>query len=199
MGVWYYLYMAYGKLYNMDKTDKPPDRNNWVIKFHMALPHWKKWSRTLRRVFLLLPSHGADNDGIRDIADELGKDYDGLIKLINKTKTFRDQLEYYRETGVLREMRSGKPFAFYVGVHDVANMVARESAALALIQIDISRGKAPAQALQIASRSGYLDHVNPKKAGFVENGRKVEGNGTKPEVAPESGLTDFHEENAATV
>ena len=180
-------------LTNPDKTDKPPDRKDWIIKFNTALPHWKDWSRTLRRVFVLLPSHGADNDGIRDIAEELGKDYDGLIKLINKTKTFKDQLEYYRDTGVLATLNS--PLNWHVGVHDVANMLARESSALALVQIDISKGKAPTVAVQIAGKAGYLDHVNPKKGGFLEDGSN--SNGTTD--ASGSGLIDFHEEHAPTV
>ncbi len=178
---------------NNDRTDKPPDRQDWIVKFNEALPHWKKWSRTLRRVFVLLPSHGADKDGLRDIAEDIGKDYDGLIKLINRTKTFKDQLEYYRDTGVLAALN--KPINWHVGVHDVANMLARESSALALVQIDISKGKAPTVAVQLAAKSGYLDHVDPKKGGFSDNDTSKNGRS----AMGDSGLTSFHTENATTL
>lgn len=64
-----------------------------------TLPDWQKWPRLLRRVYLLLPSHGVGVPGLESMCDDLGVTLQRLKATIDAEPSFKAKLKEYWETG----------------------------------------------------------------------------------------------------
>ena len=76
-----------------------------------AIPCWHQWTRQLRRIYLALPAFGSSDEAIREICEELGFDYEKVIKKILTIPSFSDYLKRYREDNdypVVSEREDGK-------------------------------------------------------------------------------------------
>ena len=62
-------------------------------------PEWSVWPRDLRRIFILLPSYGADWDGIENICRDLEWDFASVRKRVVANKSFSAALEEYASSG----------------------------------------------------------------------------------------------------
>ena len=65
----------------------------------MTLPDWAIWPRILRRVYLLLPSHGTGKGGMVSMAHTLQASVTNLQELIDDCPSFKKAYEAYEKTG----------------------------------------------------------------------------------------------------
>ena len=63
-----------------------------------AIPEWKKWTRQLKQVYVLLPVFGSSDEGIEEMCEEFGWDKKKLMSKIEEDQTFRLKLAQYRDT-----------------------------------------------------------------------------------------------------
>ena len=68
-------------------------------RVYRTLPDWQKWPRLLRRVYLLLPSHGIGNAGLESMCDDLSISIDRLQETIKATPSFEEKLHAYWDEG----------------------------------------------------------------------------------------------------
>jgi hypothetical protein len=62
-----------------------------------TLPDWRVWPRLLRRVYLLLPSHGVGDAGLESMCGSLGVSLEKLQETIKATPSFKQALEAYEK------------------------------------------------------------------------------------------------------
>jgi hypothetical protein len=74
-------------------------KHNAEHRVLMALPDWAKWPRILRRVYLLLPSHGTGKGGMVSMAHTLQASVTNLQELIDDCPTFKKAYTDYEATG----------------------------------------------------------------------------------------------------
>ena len=72
---------------------------NVTWRVRNALPEWWTWPRSLRRLYMMLATFGATEDGIRDYCEEFGYDQERLMKTVEADESFRERLREYREKG----------------------------------------------------------------------------------------------------
>ena len=74
-------------------------KHNAEHRVLMTLPDWAIWPRILRRVYLLLPSHGTGKGGMVSMAHTLQASVTNLQELIDDCPSFKKAYEAYEKTG----------------------------------------------------------------------------------------------------
>ena len=159
-----------------------------------AIPDWKKWTRQLKQVYVLLPVFGASDEGIEEMCEEFGWDREKLAKKIESDNSFRLRLAHYRDTSSYPIFPGSKKT--YIKKSHLDTVYAHESAVLSFMHLEKAKASGSAGvnfALKMMA-SGYLDHMEPINSRpeikyFMEDQRQpgiVQDNGPAP-VADYSG------------
>ena len=128
-----------------------------------AIPEWKKWTRQLKQVYVLLPVFGSSDKGIGEMCEEFGWDKKKLLDKIEEDQTFRLKLAQYRDTD---------SYPIFPGSKKTYIKKSHLDTALKMMA------------------NGYLEHMEPVSSRpeikyFMENERQpgiVQDNGPAPEV-----------------
>ena len=85
----------------MSKSDWRTKNEVVRDKVLLIYPEWSEWTRDLKRIFVLLPSYGADWDGIENMCKDLGEkwEYEAVKKMILGKESFVRALEEYKSNG----------------------------------------------------------------------------------------------------
>ena len=159
-----------------------------------AIPNWKKWSRILRHVYILLPSHG----DLDSIAEALNKDVAYLQGLIDKNKfDFKKYFDAYASSGEYPIQKSrGIPLKHSHLVEQVAN----ESTITSLIRLETGSKSSLDQ--KVVEDAGWLlniKHDSEKYRQYIESNtgkyrRKLDSHNEEKESSIEdSGLLHFEQ------
>ena len=155
-----------------------------------AIPEWKKWTRQLKQVYVLLPVFGSSDQGIEEMCEEFGWDKKKLMSKIEEDQTFRLKLAQYRDTDSYPIFPGSKKT--YIKKSHLDTVYAHESAVLSFMQLERAKAQGSAGvnfALKMMA-NGYLEHMEPVSSRpeikyFMENERQpgiVQDNGPAPEV-----------------
>ena len=116
-----------------------------------ALPLWESYPRWVRRVLVLLPTHG----DIFSIAEELNTTPDELQGMIEKRPTFSKLVKFIQDNGHYPACASTKEYLKH------ANLVehyANESTVSAVIHLETNAGQAPINH-KIVDAAGWFANI----------------------------------------
>jgi len=153
-----------------------------------AIPEWKKWTRQLKQVYILLPVFGSSDSGINEMCDEFGWDSEKLQKKIEADKTFMTRLTDYRDTEQYPIFPGSKKN--YIKKSHLDTVYAHESAVISFMHLEKAKASGSAGvnfALKMMA-NGYLEHIEPINSRpeikyFMENQRQsgmIEESGPAP-------------------
>ena len=156
-----------------------------VLRNHLlgVYPEWESWPRDFRRVFVLLPSYGADWDGIENMCRDLGWVYESVRKRVEAHGSFSKALGDYIDSGYkYRVKKDGKVFKSGAK-HDVVikwsqvqHVYMIESGITSFIKGEV--GKISPTEVKLVEKSRLLD-VEPSIHPSGEPRRNLQdGNGT---------------------
>ena len=144
-----------------------------VLRNHLlgVYPEWDSWPRDFRRVFVLLPSYGADWDGIENMCRDLGWVYESVRKRVEAHGSFSKALGDYIDSGYkYRVKKDGKVFKSGAK-HDMI-----ESGITSFVKGEV--GKISPTEVKLVEKSRLLD-VEPSIHPSGEPRRNLQdGNGT---------------------
>ena len=133
-----------------------------------ALPGWFEWPRELRRVYMLLDSHGATDVGLDSICKTLGYERAWLNKVIKKVPSFQAAFDEYakeQQYPIIRT-QSGKGLIrnrARLKLKELAWLFNNESALIYLVALEqeTSRDKLPLQhAARMVAGAGFIEQVS---------------------------------------
>jgi len=138
-----------------------------------AIPEWKKWTRQLKQVYVLLPVFGSTSDGIHEMCEE-----------------FKKRLDQYRKEDSYPIFPGSKKT--YIKKSHLDTVYAHESAVISFMHLERAKAQGSAGvnfALKMMA-NGYLEHMEPVSSRpeikyFMEDQRQpgiVQDNGHVPEA-----------------
>jgi len=165
-----------------------------------AIPEWKKWTRQLKQVYILLPVFGSTDEGINEMCEEFGWDRQKLSDKITSTLSFKKRLDKYREEDSYPIFPGSKKT--YIKKSHLDTVYAHESAVISFMHLERAKAQGSAGvnfALKMMA-NGYLEHMEPVSSRpeikyFMEDPRQpgiVQENGSvpKPDFSAD-GLPEF--------
>jgi len=128
-----------------------------------AIPNWEKWSRILRQVYILLPTHG----DLDSIAEALEREPKYLKELITHNPDFKKFLKSYHDSGEYPIQKSrGIPLKHSHLVEQVAN----ESSIVALVRLEMgSRSSLDQKIVDDAGWYLNMKHDSEKIRQYIES------------------------------
>ena len=157
-----------------------------IIRGHLLLvyPEWDSWPRDFRRVFVLLPSYGADWDGIENMCRDLGWNYESVRKRVEAHGSFSKALGDYIDSGYKyrvargrKVLRNGVKYDVAIKWSQVQHVYMIESGITSFIKGEV--GKVSPAEMKLIEKSRLLEvepSIHPSGGG---SGRKSgDGNGT---------------------
>ena len=155
-----------------------------------AIPEWKKWTRQLKQVYVLLPVFGSTSDGIHEMCEEFGWNKEKLAEKISSTLSFKKILDLYRKEDSYPIFPGSKKT--YIKKSHLDTVYAHESAVISFMHLERAKAQGSAGvnfALKMMA-NGYLEHMEPVSSRpeikyFMEDQRQpgiVQDNGHVPEA-----------------
>jgi|TARA_R100000781_G_scaffold108013_3_gene72447 hypothetical protein len=155
-----------------------------------AIPEWKKWTRQLKQVYVLLPVFGSTSDGIHEMCEEFGWNKEKLAEKISSTLSFKKRLDQYRKEDSYPIFPGSKKT--YIKKSHLDTVYAHESAVISFMHLERAKAQGSAGvnfALKMMA-NGYLEHMEPVSSRpeikyFMEDQRQpgiVQDNGHVPEA-----------------
>ena len=126
-----------------------------------AIPEWKKWTRQLKQVYVLLPVFGSSDQGIEEMCEEFGWNKKKLLDKIEEDQTFRLKLAQYRDTDSYPIFPGSKKT--YIKKSHLDTVYAHESAVLSFMHLERAKAQGSAGvnfALKMMAQ-GYLEFMEP--------------------------------------
>ena len=149
----------------------PPGKNtsydDAIHYMRWILPAWFEWPRELRRVYMLLDSHGASPASLESICNTLGYSQSFLNKMIHKVPSFQAAFDEFalRQEYPVKNMSAHRKISDRKQLKrkDLAWLFNNESALVYLVALeqDISNKKISHQhAARMIAGAGFADQVN---------------------------------------
>jgi len=147
------------------KLNKPGKDTSYEDAIHYmrnAIPQWFEWPRELRRVYMLLDSHGASAASMESICNTLGYKLTWLEKIVKKVPSFQEFFDKFAEERLYPVVRSHSGVKERITLKDLAWLFNQESALVYLVALeqDISNKKMSYQhAARMVAGAGFAEQV----------------------------------------
>ena len=123
-----------------------------------ALPDWKNWPRSLRRLYTLIDSFGASEDGLKEACKEIGLEWEDVKKVIERNDSFQRELDDFRERGYPKKRDWTNPLT----ANHFKALYAYEGEILQVMKLEDQHAKGQAGvnfSLRTVEESGYFDKL----------------------------------------
>lgn len=138
------------------------------LKVLEAIPEWPTWPRSLRQVYVLLPTHGTGADGLGAICEALGWKAERLVELIARSGSFSKRLHDFTTYGHYPKVpRDKAPLPHSYLVEHFAN----EASVVALVALEITARESPGNLAKIVEGAGWF--LNIQADTEIERGRQA--------------------------
>jgi len=137
-----------------------------------AYTDWVEWSRTLRRVFVSLPSYGVGDDSVQSMCEDFGWKYATVSKQIENSKSFKAALGEFVANGHkyrthVYKNASGTALKYEVKWSALQQVYMLESSITSFIKAET--GKISTAENKLIERSGLLEiepmaHISSQSA-----------------------------------